>query len=57
MTLAKHNIGLKVAITNGRIKSNLSLLSAFQISRVDNGGVNLKPTQRQCDHFKGTYDG
>lgn len=50
---AKHNIGLII----GRIISNLSLLSAFQISRVDNGDMNLKLTQRQCDHFKGMYDG
>lgn len=54
---AKHNIGIKVEITNGRIISDLSLLSASQILRVGNGDMNLKLTQRECDHYKGVHAG
>lgn len=39
----KCNIGIKGKITNGRIISDLSPLSAFQIFYIDNGDMNLKP--------------
>lgn len=48
----KCNIGIKGEITNGRIISDPSLLSAFQIFCIDNGDLNLKLTQRQCHRFK-----
>lgn len=53
----KRNIGIKGEITNGRILFELSLLSAFQISYTDNGDVNLRLTQRQCDRFQGMHSG
>lgn len=53
----KRSIGMKGEITNSRIVSELSLLSASQILCVDNGDMHLKQAQRQCNKFEGMRNG
>lgn len=53
---AKHSIGIKVEVQIVELYL-ICLVIAFQVLHGDNGDVNLKLTQRQCNHFMGMYDG